>query len=684
MNQTTTQSLTVDLLWKLARIGAPSLSPDGSQVVCAVTQPSMEDNRSRSALWLFSTTGLPPRQLTTCGDKDSQPQFSPCGDWIAFVATREQDGKKDPSPQLYLMPTAGGEARRAGEVPTGVCGFKWFPDSRHIALISWVWPSGRGVKDQAARIKAFSERKETSYATEDAVYRHWDDNLPMGRVPHLLSLEISTGRVTDLLESTNYELSRREPGADDLAISPDGRRLVFVHDPRRGQHPAPRMALAQIEFQGRTRSKFKITDLIQDGDWDLSGPSFSPDGRSLAFLASHQVIKHTMPKRLAVLNFSDHGTHWQTISEEWDREAHAPLLWSDDSSSLLFRAEDHGRQPVWRFELSERHARQVAAGGTIQAFDAGFGQLVTVLDCATHPGRLFAIGLDATGMPETGPANRIESLNDELLRSIDLGSTEEHWIAGAQGDQIQVWLYFPPGFDRKKKYPLLHIIHGGPHTGPGDNWHWRWNYHLFAAQGYVTANVNYHGSSGFGHAFLDSITHQWGALEFQDIEATTDWLLKKPWIARKRVFATGGSYGGYMVAWMNAHVEPGRYQAYVCHAGCYDWVGMFADDAYGWHAQELGAWFWDDMAKVHGQSPHTFAATMRTPTLVIHGAKDYRVPDAQGLAYYNTLKARGVDARLLWFPDENHWVLKPRNCVVWYREFFEWLKRYDKHNLTGG
>ena len=684
MNQKTAQTLTVDLLWKLQRIGAPSLSPDGSQVVCAVTQPSMEDNRNRSALWLFSTDGSAPRQLTTGGEKDSQPKFSPCGKWIAFVATREQDGKKDSSPQLYLIPIAGGEARRAGEVPTGVCGFKWFPDSRHIALISWVWPSGRGVKDQAARFKAFSDRKETAYATEDAVYRHWDDNLPMGRVPHLLTLEINSGRVTDLLERTNYELNRRDPGADDFAISPDGKCLVFVHDPQRGQHPAPRMALAQIEFEGRTRSKFKITDLILEGDWDLTGPSFSPDGCQLAFLASHQAIKHTMPKRLAVLDLIDPDALWQTISDEWDREAHAPLLWSEDASSLLFRAEEHGRQPVWRFDLNERHAAPITVGGTIQAFDTESGRLVTVTDCATHPGRLHVIGLDATGTPIPGLATRMESFNDELLRDVDLGSTEEHWIVGAQGDQVQVWLYFPPGFNRKKKYPLLHTIHGGPHTGPGDNWHWRWNYHLFAAQGYVTANVNYHGSSGFGHAFLDSITHRWGALELQDIEATTDWLLKKPWIARKRVFATGGSYGGYMVAWMNAHVEPGRYQAYVCHAGCYDWVGMFADDVYGWHAQELGAWFWDDMAKVDSQSPHTFAATMRTPTLVIHGAKDYRVPDAQGLAYYNTLKAKGVDARLLWYPDENHWVLKPRNSVVWFREFFDWLKRYDPHNSTGG
>jgi dipeptidyl aminopeptidase/acylaminoacyl peptidase len=248
---------------------------------------------------------------------------------------------------------------------------------------------------------------------------------------------------------------------------------------------------------------------------------------------------------------------------------------------------------------------------------------------------------------------------------------------------VQVWLTFPPGFDRKRKHPLMHNIHGGPHTAAGDTWHYRWNTHAFAAQGYVVASVNYHGSSSFGHAFLDSITHRWGELELLDIEAATDVLLKKPWVDRKRVFATGGSYGGYMVAWMNAHVKLGRYQAYICHAGCFDWTGMFADDAYYWHSKELGAWYWDDMAKVHSQSPHAHAAGMRTPTLVIHGALDYRVPDAQGLAYYNTLKARGVDARLLWFPDENHWILKPRNSQQWYGEFFDWLQAYDPAHAAG-
>jgi dipeptidyl aminopeptidase/acylaminoacyl peptidase len=168
-----------------------------------------------------------------------------------------------------------------------------------------------------------------------------------------------------------------------------------------------------------------------------------------------------------------------------------------------------------------------------------------------------------------------------------------------------------------------------------------------------------------------------GELELKDVEAATDWLRKQPWVDKGRIFATGGSYGGFMVAWMNGHVPAGRYAAYICHAGCFDWSAMFADDAYTWHAKELGAWYWDDMSQIHRQSPHAFAGAMETPTLVIHGALDYRVPDAQGLAYYNTLKARGIDARLLWFPDENHWVLKPRNSRLWYGEFFGWLKQHD-------
>ena len=661
------KNITVEDLWKLERLGQPSLSPDGAQAVTAVSRFAMDDNRSMSSLWLLSTLGGAPRLLTSAGEKDGQPRWSPRGDLIAFTAKREQQGSKDKENQLYLIAPDGGEAHRAAEVATGVEAFRWCPDGRRVVFVSWVWPGLKGVKAQAKAHKDFSERKETGYATSESQYRHWDRNLPLGRVARLHLLELGAAgapaKVRDLFEGTSYELARADPGCDHFDISPDGKRFVFVFDPAAVKRADGRLALAEMDIRsGRTEV------LVRDAQWDLSAPRYSPDGQRIAFTASHVGLKHTMPAQLALWHREAH--QWDVISAEWDHEVHAPLHWEEDGQALLFSAEQKGRRHLWHFDIADRRAEVLVAGGWVSGFDKVAGTLVTLADSARHPSRVHA------HLPGAA-AQRIESFNDALLSTLALGEVEEVWVQGALKDPVQMWLVYPPGFDARKKHPVLHNIHGGPHTGPGDNWHYRWNTQLFAAQGYVVASVNYHGSSGFGYAFLDSITHRWGELELQDIEAGTDWLLKKPWVDRQRIFATGGSYGGFMVAWMNGHVKPGRYQAYVCHAGCFDWVAMFADDAWSWHAKELGNWYWDDMAKIHAQSPHAHAATMSTPTLVIHGALDYRVPDGQGLAYYNTLKARGVDARLLWFPDENHWILKPRNSKLWYAEFFDWLLRHD-------
>ena len=261
------------------------------------------------------------------------------------------------------------------------------------------------------------------------------------------------------------------------------------------------------------------------------------------------------------------------------------------------------------------------------------------------------------------------------MAGVRMGDVREIEFPGWNREPVQAWVIYPPDFDPRKKWPLLHNIHGGPHSIWGDNFHFRWNNHLFAAQGYVVVCVNYHGSSSFGQKWLQSIERDFGRRELADVEAATDFMLRNRYIDRERLFAAGGSYGGYMVAWMNGHTD--RYKAYVCHAGCFDWVGMFADDAWYWHPRELGGWYWQKGDRVEAQNPRSRVARMKTPTIVMHGLLDYRVPDAQGLAYYNTLKAREIPARLVFFPDENHWILKPQNSRLWYREFFDWLRRFD-------
>ncbi len=669
--------ITVEDLWAMQRVGGLSVSPDGAQAVCSVSSYSMEDNNSSTSLWLLNTFAGEARRLTSAGDKDGQPAWSPQGDRIAFVAKREQQGKKDETPQLYVMAPDGGEAQRISHFACGIEAFKWFPDGKRIAFISWVWPGEKGSKAQAKRHKEFKDRKETGYVTSEAQYRFWDHNLPMGRVPHLHMLDVATGRVRDLFEGTAFELPRTDADASAFDISPDGKRIVFAFDAAAEKRLDNCKALVEIEVRtGKTLGS------VVDAAWDFDAPRYGPNGQQVAFIASHVGLKHTMPGQLSVFDVAEKGA-WSVVSADWDHSLNAPLRWADDGAAVLFTAEDQGRCNVYRFELSTRSATLVVQGGWVQSFDAAAGVVVSAADAMNHPTQVHALRLDGPAPSADGTALRIEKFNDAVTANFKFGSTQDVRLKGANGDLIQMWVVYPPGFDARKKYPVMSNIHGGPHAAAGDTFHYRWNNQVFAAQGYIVAGVNYHGSSGFGHAFLDSITHRWGELELQDVEAGTEWLLSQPWVDKKRIFATGGSYGGYMVAWMNGHVPAGRYQAYVCHAGCFDWQAMFADDAYTWHAKELGAWYWEDAAKVNSQSPSSFVAAMQTPTLVIHGALDYRVPDGQGLAYYNTLKAKGVDSRLLWFPDENHWILKPRNSKLWYGEFFDWLKAHDPQAVVG-
>jgi dipeptidyl aminopeptidase/acylaminoacyl peptidase len=652
----------IDTLWQLERVASVAIAPDGSAVACAVTSYSMKENSGATSLWLLPTASCNPKRLTRCGEKDGKPAWSPQGDRIAFLARREQEGRKDAEAQLYIIDAAGGEAERKSRFLPGIEDFKWMPDGRRIAFVSWVWPGVKGSRAQDSRYKAFSERKESAYVTSEAQYRHFDRGLPMDRVPHLLVLDLASGRISDLFEGTRFELPRVEPGAIHFDISPDGRRIAFVHDPARRKRAVNPTTIAEIDLATR-----RVTALTANASWSYEAPRYSPDGAQLACIAAHVGRRHTMPGRLAFLR---RGVPPRVVGDDWAIDVDGPLRWTPDGAAALFAAQERGRCHLWRYDFRGKALDLAAKGGWVQGFDVGGPPgdetIVVAADSAAFPAQVHAI--------RSGAARRIERFNDEPMARVILGETREVTLRGALGDDVQMFLTFPPRFDPRRKHPLLQVIHGGPYAAVGDAFGYRWNAHLFASQGYVVAAVNYHGSSGFGFAFRDSIMGRMGRLETQDIEAGTDWLLAKPWVDRGRVFASGGSYGGFLVAWMNGHVPAGRYRAYVCHAGVFDRLLTFSADSYLQRPRDLHALYWKDPAKVRAQSPSTFAHRMATPTLVIHGNDDYRVPDANGLAYYNTLQARGVPARLVWFPDENHWVLKPRNSRLWYREFLDWIK----------
>jgi dipeptidyl aminopeptidase/acylaminoacyl peptidase len=672
MNKPSRPALGSDDLWKIERIGAAALSPDGRQAVCSVTRYSMEANQACSSLWLLPTERAAPRVLTTCGSKDGQPAWSPRGDAIAFLSRREQQGSKDSTPQLYLIAPDGGEARRVSDFGPGIEAFKWLPDGQRVVFSAWVWPQLRGAAAQTRQQQQHSERKATGYVTSEAFYRYWDHQIPMDRVLHLMLLDTRSGSVTDLFEGTALELPRDSEGSGGWDVSPDGRRVAFVHDPAVVQRSGNRLVLSEIDLRKR-----RCRTLVDDAAWDLGAPRYRPRGSGqgpvLAFVAAQVGRAHTALGQLALLQTDG---RWQALRPDWDHHVDGPLRWTADGQGVLFGAEDRGRRHLYGCRLADAAIATVHAGGWVQGFDVAAGTVLVAADSARHPVRLQAVRSAA-------PAVRLEHFNDDLLSGLELGEVREHTVAGAGGAPVQVWLTFPPGFNAKREHPAVHVIHGGPYAAAGDTFGYRWNPHVFAAAGRVVVQVNYHGSSGFGFAFRHSLIGRQGELELQDIEATTDWLLTQGWVDKQRITATGGSYGGFLVAWMNGHVAPGRYRAYVCHAGVYDRIATFSADSYTTRPLDLQARYWEDMPRVLAQSPHAFAAHMSTPTLVIHGAQDFRVPDCNGLAYFNTLKALGVDARLLWFPDENHWVLKPRNSLLWYAEFASWLDRHEGAKRMG-
>lgn len=665
------EALTLDRLWQLDRIGAVTPSPDGRQAACVVTHPDLPNNRSHSALWCFDAEGRrAPRCLTTAPGRHGQPAWSPRGDRIAFLARRNQQGRNDATPQLYLIAPDGGEAVRASDFAPGIEAFRWLPDGRGVLFSAWVWPDARGSRAQAKRWKAHTDRLETGYATSQAQYRHWDHHHPMDRVLHLHRLDLASGRITDLFEGTAWELPRDEATPEPFDASPDGRHVAFAWDP--AAEKLNTHALEVVELNLTTR---KSRRLAAHPDWTFEHPRYAPDGQRLALLAAQVGLLHTMPLRPALVERLAGKPRWRALGQSWDHEAASALRWSADGRAVYLTADRQGTRPLWRCALDTPDGRFEVhtPGGWVQDFGIAAGPggdvVWTVADTQAHPPRL---SVQAAGKEP----RRRDRFNDRLMSSVALGRHDRVMLRGALGDEVQMVLTYPPGFDPRRRHPVLHVIHGGPYTAAGDTWSWRWNAQLLASQGHVVAQVNYHGSSGFGHAFKHSIMGRLATLEHQDIEAGTDWLLQQRWTDPRRVYASGGSYGGFLVAWLNGHAAPGRYRAHVCHAGVFDRVATFAADSYASRRQDLGHWYWDDLAAVHAQSPHAHVASMRTPTLVIHGALDYRVPDCNGLAYYNTLKARGVDARLLWFPDENHWVLKPCNARQWTAEFFAWLQRH--------
>jgi dipeptidyl aminopeptidase/acylaminoacyl peptidase len=649
--------LTAEDLWRVPRVGTPQPSPDGRFGIVPVTAYDLEKNEGRTRLWLVPADGRgEPRPLTAPEASSSQPRVSPDGRRVAFVRKRDKAEKA----QLHVLPLDGGEAEKLTDLPLGVSDPRWFPDGRRIAFVS---PLVKGHLTIEATKQVLEERDKNpvkAHATEDRIYRFWDHWLDTGEVPHLWVLDLDTRELKDVTPASNrwFEFMDSEGVYD---ISPDGREITFsacINDP---PYRFVRWALFTVPAGGG-----EVTCLTPDHPADDARPRYSPDGRFIVY--GMQVEPFFYADRVRLVRYDRASREHVELAPDWDRSA---MAWEfDGPDRLLLRAEDRARVHVYSVPVAGGTPQVVLEGGVVGGHAVAAGRLFVARQHMSQPPEAWVAGADGASPLQ------LTRFTDEALAGIALGEVQEIEYEGARGDQVQMWIVLPPGFDARKKWPLVHVIHGGPHGASADDFHFRWNGHAFAAAGYVAVMVNFHGSTSWGQEFAQCIQGLWGDMPMEDVERGTDTMLGLGYIDGQRMAITGASYGGYLVSWIGTHTD--RYACIVNHAGVYDTLCQYASDVTQGRHKSFGGEPWDGLENIDRWNPARFAAGWNTPTLVIHGEQDYRVPLVNGLSCYNVLQGKGVPSRLVYFPDENHWVLKPRNSIYWYGEVHSWLARYLK------
>jgi dipeptidyl aminopeptidase/acylaminoacyl peptidase len=651
------EPFTAERMWALKRLGDPAITPDGRFAVVPLTTYDVAENKGSTDLWMVPVAGGAARQLTSDKASDTQATVSPDGRWVAFVSKRGEDTES----QIYVIAIDGGEARRVTNIPTGVSVPKWFPDSKRLAFVSDVWPDLVRWEDQAARNKERESPKMTARVWTQAPISYFDHFLDE-RQPHLFSIALEGGETTAITRMSGYWLSRAEVDATSYDISPDGLEVAFSADVDR-TGIAPNYDVILLPTCGCKPPK----DITRDSKADDITPRYSPDGRRLAFGQQRIVGFYADRPRLMIYDRNAGST--AGLTEDWDRAADS-LVWERESRSLIGSIDDAGTLRVYRFRLDGSKPVALTKDPSFQSLAlSGNGKaLVAIRQSFVEPPTL--VRLDA----RTGAATKLSDFNDTALASLDVAKYESVTYKGANGDDIQMWVFYPPGFDATKKYPVLMLLHGGPHNSIVDAVQWRWNAEVMANWGYVVTWHNFHGSSGFGNDFADSINPDRITLPYEDTIKAAEWIMARPFVDKDRMVAAGASYGGFLATTLLGRPNP--FKALVAHAAVYNSFTQIGAD-YGAEKERFFD-YWDKPGEFAKYSPHTSAGSFKTPTLIIHNQQDMRVPVNHGIELFNTLQKRGVPSKLVYFPDENHWVLKPQNSLFWYQTVRDWVATYAK------
>jgi dipeptidyl aminopeptidase/acylaminoacyl peptidase len=655
--------VTFDDLIAMHRISDPQISPDGKWVAYSVATPDKDANRSVRNIWLVPVAGGESRQLTR-GGSDARPRWSPDGKRIAFLSVH------DGTPQVYSIAHDGGEPAPLTHLSTGADNELWSPDGKWMAFVSSVYPD---CADDACNSKRDAEREKSKVKAriyDHLLYRHWTA-WSDGKRSHLFIVSAEGGAPRDLTPGANYDVPPFNLGAPEaIAFSPDSKEICFTANTDKDEAISTNGDLFTVSLSGDAAPK-RITTNPGD-DW---GPAYSPDGRWIAYHAQFTPGYESDRWRLMIYDrFA--GRHIK-LTEDLDRWVDS-YAWAPDSKTIYFTAEDQTEEPIFAIAAEPGSvARKIVADSFNPEFAVSpdGATLVFTRTTLTMPAEVFAANSDG------GNVRQLTHHNTARLAALDLSPAEPFWFEGAESARVEGLLVRPPHFDASKKYPMLLLVHGGPQGAWDDDWGYRWNPEVMAAPGYVVVMINPRGSTGYGQTFIADISGDWGGKVFFDLMKGLDFAIEKyPFIDGTRLAAAGGSYGGFMIDWIATHT--GRFKCLISHAGPYDAASMYGATEELWFEDwEYRGAPWTNPLKYEQWSPAKFAAGLgkyKTPTLVIGGELDFRVPYTQDLEFFTALQRQDVPSKLLIFPDEGHWVLKPQNSELWYKTFLDWLATYLK------
>jgi dipeptidyl aminopeptidase/acylaminoacyl peptidase len=650
--------INVDDLLAIKRVGSPRLSPDDKWVAFDESTIDMKANARHSAIHLLPASGGVSRTITDGAKQDEGPAWSPDGKWIAYVSNRDSGAH-----QVWLYDVAAGTQKRVTDLDGGAGSVKWMPNGKGLLVVSDIYPDC-GVDPTCIKNKENAEAAQPTHAhiITSLLYRHWTSWQSPTRT-HILYVPLDGTAPVDLTPGTFDAPPFSLGGGDEFDVSPDGKELAFARNTDEHPELSTNSDIFIVPILGGEAKRI-TTRLGAD-----TSPQYSPDGKYIAYRSQSRAGYESDLWELWLYNrATGQSTRLAADFPNWIEAAH----WAPDSKSLYAIAPYQGADQLFEITLDGKYDL-IPGFGSVGDFEVAKNNqtVYEARSSITGPTEIYAIE------KRSGKSQRLTHENDALLTSFKIGLTHDMYWTGADGAKIEGHLVTPPDFDPNRKYPALVLIHGGPQGAWSDAWSYRWNPEIFAARGYVILMPNPRGSTGFGQQFTEEISGDWGGRAYTDIMNGVDALAALPYVDGTRIGAAGASFGGYMIDWILGHTD--RFKALLSHDGVFNTISMYGATEELWFPEfEFKGNPYDNPELYEKWSPSNYVKNFKTPTLVVHSELDFRVPIDQGLQLFTALQRRGVPSKMLIFPDEGHWVLKPRNSRLWYNTALDWFDQWVK------